>query len=79
MPNRDLSAGNTGEAVVWLQKFLIAKSAGPAAASLALAGATGYFGSITQRALAEYQAAQGILPSAGYFGPLTRSHIQTQG
>ncbi len=71
----DLTLGSQGPLVVALQAFLIAKDTGPAARSLATSGATGYFGSITQHALIEYQSARGIVPASGYFGPVTRAYI----
>jgi|GEM_PF-1477925 len=73
--SRDLTLGSRGNDVSSLQAFLIAEDSGPAADALLSAGATGYFGPITQRALAEYQAKVGISPSSGYFGPLTRARI----
>ena len=39
---------------------------------------TGYFGNMTQTALASYQARMGIYPATGYFGPLTRAHLRSQ-
>ncbi len=72
---RDLTLGSTGNDVTALQALLITKDSGPATDALAKAGATGYFGPITQKALAEYQAEEGIIPAAGYFGPLTRAMI----
>jgi murein DD-endopeptidase MepM/ murein hydrolase activator NlpD len=71
----DLTLNSQGPLVTSLQGFLIAKNTGPAARALAAAGATGYFGPITQRALIEYQLAHGITPATGYFGPLTRAYI----
>ena len=73
--SRDLTLGSQGTDVSSLQAFLIAEDTGPAADALLAAGATGYFGPITQRALAEYQTKVGISPTSGYFGPLTRAHI----
>lgn len=73
----DLTLDSQGPLVATLQGFLILKATGPAASLLADVGATGYFGSLTQRALAEYQSAHGIAPASGYFGPLTRSYIAT--
>lgn len=73
----DLTLDSQGPLVATLQGFLILKATGSAASLLADVGATGYFGSLTQRALAEYQAAHGIAPASGYFGPLTRSYIAT--
>lgn len=70
---QDLTIGSTGAAVTALQTFLIAKGFGIPA------GATGYFGAQTQAALARYQAAYGIAPAVGYFGPITRSHVNASG
>lgn len=65
----DLTLGFQGEAVRMLQQFLIGKGyAIPA-------GATGYFGGQTVAALKAYQSASDIRPSLGYFGPLTRAHV----
>lgn len=75
LPTGDLTIDSTGADVVELQKFLIAHSVGPAAERLARAGATGYFGTITGAALAEYQAAADITPAVGYYGPTTRAFI----
>ena len=38
---------------------------------------TGYFGSLTQRALAKWQADNGVTPAVGYFGPITRAAFTT--
>ncbi len=77
--NRDLTLGSTGEDVRNLQKFL--NSNGFTVATTG-AGSPGnesdYFGPATQNALARYQAANGISPASGYFGPLTRSKITGQ-
>lgn len=67
--SRDLTIGSMGADVTALQNFLITKGFGIPA------GATGYFGAQTQAALARYQAANSIAPAAGYFGPITRSHV----
>jgi hypothetical protein len=72
---RDLTEGDRGSDVTQLQLYLIARNIGPAAQALAVVGATGYFGPLTQAALAEFQASVGIVPSVGYFGPITRAHI----
>lgn len=73
--SRDLTLGSQGADVAKLQAALIAQAKGPAAAALKAAGATGYFGPVTQKALAEYQAAVGISPASGYFGPITRAKM----
>lgn len=72
---RNLTLGSSGQDVVALQAFLIAQDSGAKARLLADAGATGYFGAVTQAALAEYQTKQGISPASGYFGPLTRAKV----
>jgi peptidoglycan hydrolase-like protein with peptidoglycan-binding domain len=79
LPTGDLMLGSSGSAVVTLQQFLIAKAAGPAAVRLAGAGATGYFGPMTESALIEYQNASGISPADGYYGPVTRAMVAAGG
>lgn len=71
--SRDLTIGSTGADVTALQNFLIKEGYAIAA------GATGYFGGQTQAALAKYQAANGITPAAGYFGPITRAKVSAGG
>ena len=39
--------------------------------------AYGYFGAITQSALAKMQAAEGISPASGYFGPITKAKVNS--
>ncbi len=70
---RDLTIGSTGADVTALQNWLIGKGFAISA------GATGYFGAQTQAALAAYQAANGITPAAGYFGPITRAKVNAMG
>ncbi len=71
---RDLKLGDTGEDVLCLQKsfnslgYLIAVS-GPGS----LGNETSYFGPLTQQAVSRWQAANGITPTAGYFGPISRN------
>jgi hypothetical protein len=72
---RDLTIGSSGSDVAELQAFLVSKGF-----LVMPAGTTpGYFGTLTQAALARYQAANGIVPPAGYFGPLTRSSVESMG
>ncbi len=78
-PLRNLQKGMAGGDVSALQTLLIKEAAGSAASVLAQTGATGYFGPLTQAALAEYQKAHGIVPSAGYFGPLTQALMKAAG
>lgn len=66
---RDLTIGSTGADVTALQTWLISRGYSIPA------GATGYFGTQTQAAVSAYQAANGIYPTAGYFGPITRAHV----
>jgi peptidoglycan hydrolase-like protein with peptidoglycan-binding domain len=65
----DLTIGSSGAEVTALQNWLISKGYSIPA------GATGYFGAQTQSALAAFQAANGISPAAGYFGPITRAKV----
>lgn len=69
----DLTIGSTGAEVTALQNWLISKG------HAIPAGATGYFGTQTQSALAAFQAANGIAPAAGYFGPITRAKVNAMG
>jgi|CXWL01.1.fsa_nt_gi peptidoglycan hydrolase-like protein with peptidoglycan-binding domain len=69
----DLTIGSTGSDVTALQNWLISKGYSIPA------GATGYFGAQTQAALAAYQAANGIAPAAGHFGPITRAKVNAAG
>src|SRR3989344_4353290 len=65
---RSLTVGSKGDAVTCLQKYL--QRTGHFTYS---GGATGYFGSITKAAVAAWQAANGVAPAAGYFGPISRA------
>src|SRR3989338_5048557 len=75
---RDLSIGSRGTDVSALQTFLIAQG-------FLSATATGYFGSLTEAAVRQYQAAQNIVSSGtpattgyGAVGPRTRAAIVQQ-
>jgi hypothetical protein len=68
-PSRDLTIESEGVDVSVLQSILIAKG------HLAIDAPTGYFGPLTEAALALYQRENGISPAAGYFGPITRAHM----
>ena len=74
----DLHLGSTGADVHALQVYFnsngfpVAKS-GPALP----ATETNWFGHLTKAALARFQAAVGITPAAGYFGPKTRAYLTT--
>jgi peptidoglycan hydrolase-like protein with peptidoglycan-binding domain len=77
LPSGELDVGSTGAAVVALQNYLIQAARGPAAVRLATAGATGTFGAMTKAALVEFQQSVGITPASGYYGPLTRSYVES--
>ncbi|MGC9968192.1 MAG: peptidoglycan-binding domain-containing protein [Minisyncoccia bacterium] len=69
---RDLTVGSRGDDVTALQQLLINRGY-----LTAVSAPTGYFGSLTQAALGKFQAASGISPTAGYFGPKTRAFVNS--
>ncbi|MFZ2556247.1 MAG: peptidoglycan-binding protein, partial [Minisyncoccia bacterium] len=73
---RDLELGMSGADVVALQVFLNTKGFIVAASGIGSRGnESDYFGARTKAALATYQAANAIVPAAGYFGPKTRAFM----
>lgn len=73
---RDLTVGSKGDDVKALQQFLNAQGYAVATTGVGSAGnETTYFGNATKAALAKFQAAKGISPASGYFGPKTRSFV----
>jgi hypothetical protein len=68
---RNLTVGSRGSDVATLQNFLKSKG------YLVIDSVTQYFGLQTARALARWQAANGISPAVGYLGPLTRAKINS--
>ena len=73
---RDLTLGSTGDDVMQLQKFLNSHGAMVASSGADVSGSEStYFGAKTKAALAAYQAANGISPAVGYFGPITRAKV----
>lgn len=75
---RNLTIGSTGDDVRLLQQFLNARGYILAAAGPGSVGnETTRFGRLTKVALANYQRAHGILPTIGYFGPITRAKINS--
>lgn len=77
---RDLTLGSTGADVQVLQQWLNANGYTVAASGAGSAGnESTYFGNLTKVALAKYQAAKGITPAVGYFGPITRSSLVVVG
>jgi hypothetical protein len=79
--NRDLSLGLVGADVRQLQILL--NSLGYAVSTPQNPGSTGnettYFGSLTRAALARFQTANAIAPTAGYFGPKTKAFMKMKG
>lgn len=71
---RDHQLGNTGGEVMEVQKFLNTHGAQVAASGAGSPGnESSYFGAKTKAAVAKFQAANGISPVAGYWGPMTRA------
>lgn len=70
----DLTLGSTGSDVTALQTWLVSKGYLTMPAGVAM----GYFGNLTKSAVAKYQAAKGISPAAGYFGPKTRASVNAE-
>ena len=73
---RNLKLSSTGPDVQALQQFLNAhgftvSTQGPGSTG----NETNLFGLLTQSALIKFQKANGIVPAAGYFGPITRGKI----
>jgi hypothetical protein len=70
----NLTVGSTGADVSALQAWLVSKGflVMPTGVSY------GYFGSLTKKAVAAYQAAKGITPAVGYFGPITRAAVNAE-
>jgi hypothetical protein len=67
--DNNLSYGSTGPSVIELQEFLTREGVytGPI---------TGNFYALTRAGVVAYQAKEGIVPAAGFFGPLTRAKAQ---
>ncbi len=65
---RSLTMESEGADVVCLQDYLT--STGHFTFS---GGSTGYFGSVTRTAVAAWQAANGVSPAVGYFGPVSQA------
>ncbi|MFA6463928.1 MAG: peptidoglycan-binding domain-containing protein [Candidatus Paceibacterota bacterium] len=69
--SRNLTVGDSGLDVTALQNFLVSKG------FTSSEFVTGYFGPQLKAALALYQLAKGISPADGYFGPVTRSVLNS--
>ena len=73
---RSLTVGATGDDVRALQVYLNTHGYALASSGAGSAGSeTTTFGGLTRAALAKFQAAHGITPSVGYFGPKTRAYV----
>jgi len=73
---RDLKFKMRGDDVKALQLFLINQNLGPDSRILSKNGPTLYFGKLTEKALIEWQKANSVYPSEGYFGSITRMKIK---
>ena len=69
----DLRHGARSSSVVELQQFLIARG------HLQAGNDTGYFGALTLAAVKAFQAAHGVQPVSGFFGPLSRAAANVLG
>ncbi len=75
---RGLTIGVTGEDVMCLQKYLNSEGflVSPTGAG-SPGNETMYFGPRTKKAVALWQAANGVAPTAGYFGKISRAKYST--
>lgn len=72
----DLKIGTNDSSVMELQRYLNARDFTVAIEGVGSSGnETSYFGTLTKKALAKFQAAHGI-SATGYFGPITRGYIR---
>lgn len=73
---RDLTVGSKGDDVKCLQQTLNANGYKVAESGVGSPGnETSFFGPATKKALSKWQESKSIMPSAGYFGPKTRSTL----
>lgn len=70
---KDLTMGSKGADVTTLQTWLVEEGYLVMPAGVPM----GYFGTLTQKALAQWQAENAVTPAAGYFGAKTRGVIAT--
>ena len=75
---KNLKLGTISKDVKILQQFLISQNKGPSARVLRKNGATNNFGSLTRKALMEWQKANGLKPD-GIFGPKVKAKIKALG
>jgi hypothetical protein len=75
---RDVTIGFRGADALSIQQYLNTHGFIVATQGAGSPGnETAYFGGLTQQALARFQAAKGITPALGYFGPKTRAYINS--
>lgn len=68
--------GDSGGEVMQIQKFLNSHGAQVAVSGAGSPGnETAYYGALTKAAVAKWQAANGVAPAAGYWGPITRAKV----
>ena len=70
---QNLTLGSRGTEVTALQQYLVAQGRLVMPAGVAF----GYFGPLTKTALASWQAANGVLPAVGYWGPISRARYNS--
>jgi len=70
---QNLTIGSRGTEVTALQQMLVAQGHLVMPAGVAM----GYFGSLTKAAVAKWQTANGVSPTAGYWGPISRAKANT--
>ena len=71
LTGRDLTVGDRGTDVADLQGILSEQGY----LEVPMGVPYGYFGPLTQSALARYQASLGVVPASGYYGPVTKSRV----
>lgn len=68
--------GDKGGEVMWIQQFLNNHGAVIASSGAGSPGnESSYFGSLTKAAVSKFQAANGVSPASGYWGPITRAKV----
>lgn len=78
LSSSNLTVGSKGAVVKDLQMYLNANGAQVAASGPGSVGnETEFFGSLTKAALGKWQAANGVSPPAGFFGPITRAKLSS--
>lgn len=72
---QNLTIGSTGAEVTALQQMLVAQGR----LVMPVGVAYGYFGPLTRAAVSSWQAANGVSPTAGYWGPISRGVANAAG